>query len=109
MLFDRGYALQTVLLWIIFFCSLMNLFLFAYWLPQVLHLTGMSPAEAARASSFRELGAMFAVLYLGLLIDRHGPERALALHYAAGIVFSAPLRCSRCRTQFWLARSFSPA
>jgi AAHS family 4-hydroxybenzoate transporter-like MFS transporter len=87
MLFDRGYALQTVLLWIIFFCSLMNLFLFAYWLPQVLHLTGMSPAEAARASSFRELGAMFAVLYLGVLIDRHGPERALALHYAAGIVF----------------------
>jgi MFS transporter, AAHS family, 4-hydroxybenzoate transporter len=87
MLFGRGYALQTVLLWIIFFCSLMNLFLFAYWLPQVLHLTGMSPAEAARASSFRDLGGMFAVLYLGLLIDRHGPERALALHYAAGIVF----------------------
>jgi len=87
MLVGRGYALQTVLLWIIFFCSLMNLFLFAYWLPQVLHLTGMSPAEAARASSFRNLGAMFAVLYLGLLIDRHGPERALALHYGAGIVF----------------------
>jgi AAHS family 4-hydroxybenzoate transporter-like MFS transporter len=87
MLFGRGYALQTVLLWIVFFCSLMNLFLFAYWLPQVLHLTGMSPAEAARASSFRELGAVLAVLYLGLLIDRYGPERALALHYAAGIVF----------------------
>jgi AAHS family 4-hydroxybenzoate transporter-like MFS transporter len=87
MLVGRGYALQTVLLWIIFFCSLMNLFMFAYWLPQVLHLTGMSPAEAARAASFRNLGAMFAVLYLGLLIDRHGPERALALHYGAGIVF----------------------
>jgi hypothetical protein len=27
--FGRGYALQTVLLWIIYFCSLMNLFLFA--------------------------------------------------------------------------------
>jgi AAHS family 4-hydroxybenzoate transporter-like MFS transporter len=87
MLFGKGYALQTVLLWIIFFCSLMNLFLFAYWLPEVLHLGGMTPAEAARASSFRDLGAIFAVLYLGLLIDKHGPERALALHYAAGIVF----------------------
>src|SRR5262249_33314830 len=30
MLFSRGYALQTTLLWIVFFCSLMNLFLFAY-------------------------------------------------------------------------------
>ena len=87
MLFGKGYALQTVLLWIIFFCSLMNLFLFAYWLPQVLHLTGLTPAEAARATSFRDLGAIFAVLYLGILIDRSGPERALAWHYAAGIVF----------------------
>ncbi len=87
MLFGKGYALQTVLLWVIFFCSLMNLFLFAYWLPEVLHLMGYSPAEAARASSYRDLGAMFAVLYLGMLIDRHGPERALAAHYAVGIVF----------------------
>jgi len=87
MLFGEGYALQTVLLWIVFFCSLMNLFLFAYWMPEVLHLGGMTPAEAARATSYRDLGAIFAVLYLGLLIDRSGPERALALHYAAGIVF----------------------
>jgi MFS transporter, AAHS family, 4-hydroxybenzoate transporter len=91
MLFGRGYALQTVLLWVVFFCSLMNLFLFVYWLPEVLHLTGMTPAEAARATSFRELGAILAVLYLGLLIDRFGPERALALHYAAGVVFIAAI------------------
>ena len=89
MLFGEGYALQTVLLWIIFFCSLMDLFLFGYWLPEVLHLTGMTPAEAARAASFRALGAMFAVLYLGVLIDRFGPQRALAWHYAAGAVFTA--------------------
>jgi MFS transporter, AAHS family, 4-hydroxybenzoate transporter len=38
-----GYALQTVLLWLIFICSLLNLFLFVYWLPEVLHLTGMTP------------------------------------------------------------------
>jgi AAHS family 4-hydroxybenzoate transporter-like MFS transporter len=65
----------------------MNLFLFAYWLPEVLHLGGFTPAEAARASSYRDLGAIFAVLYLGALIDRYGPDRALALHYAAGILF----------------------
>jgi AAHS family 4-hydroxybenzoate transporter-like MFS transporter len=89
MLFSKGYALQTVLMWVIFFCSLLNLFLFVNWLPQVLHLIGMTPAEAARATSFRELGAIAAVVYLGVLIDRFGPERALAWHYAAGIVFIA--------------------
>ena len=91
MLFGEGYAMQTILLWVIFFCSLLNLFLFAYWLPEVLHLTGMTPPEAARASSYRELGAVLAVLYLGVLIDRFGAERALALHYAAGIGFIASI------------------
>lgn len=89
MLFSKGYALQTVLMWIIFFCSLMNLFLFIYWTPEVLHMTGLDPATAARASSFRELGGIVAVLYLGALIDRFGPERSLALNFAAGIVFIA--------------------
>ena len=89
MLFGKGYALQTVLMWIIFFCSLMNLFLFIYWTPEVLHMIGLTPADAAFASSFRELGAIVAVVYLGVLIDRFGAERALALHYAAGIVFIA--------------------
>jgi AAHS family 4-hydroxybenzoate transporter-like MFS transporter len=89
MLFGRGYALQTVLLWIIFFCSLLNLFLFAYWLPTVLNLIGMNPAQAVFTASLRDLGGIFAVLYLGLAIDRIGPERALALHFAVGAVFIA--------------------
>jgi len=89
MLFGRGYALQTVLLWIVFFCSLMDLFLFVYWLPEVLHLGGMSPAQAVFATSIFPLGGVCAALYLGLLIDRTGPERALALHYAICAVFIA--------------------
>ena len=89
LLFGRGYALQTLLLWLIFFCSLLNLYLFVFWLPEVLHLTGMTPPQAVFASSLIPLGGIFAVLYLGLLIDRFGPERALALHYALGIVFVA--------------------
>ena len=87
MLFSKGYALQTVLMWIIYFCSLMNLFLFAYWMPTVLTLIGFTPPQAVFASSLRDFGAIFAVLYLGYLIDRVGPERSLAFHYAAGAVF----------------------
>ena len=89
MLFSEGYALQTVLLWVIYFCSLMNLFLFAYWMPTVLNLIGMTPSEAVFASSLRDFGGMAAVLYLGVAIDRMGPERMLALHYALGAVFIA--------------------
>jgi AAHS family 4-hydroxybenzoate transporter-like MFS transporter len=86
MLFGEGYALRTILLWIIFFCSLMNLFLFVFWLPEILHLTGMTPAQAVFATSLHTLGAICAVLYLGYLIDRFGPQRALAANFAAGLI-----------------------
>jgi AAHS family 4-hydroxybenzoate transporter-like MFS transporter len=91
MLFGPGYALQTVLLWIIYFCSLLNLFLFAYWMPTVLNMIGMTPAQAVFASSLRDGGAIFVALYLGVAIDRVGPERTLAFHYAAGAVFIAAI------------------
>jgi MFS transporter, AAHS family, 4-hydroxybenzoate transporter len=89
MLFAEGYTLSTILLWIIFFCSLINLYLFVFWLPEILHLTGLTPPQAVFATSLHALGAIAAVLYLGYLIDRFGAHRALALHYAAGIVFIA--------------------
>jgi MFS transporter, AAHS family, 4-hydroxybenzoate transporter len=89
MLFGPGFALQTTLLWIIFFCSLLNLFLFVFWLPEVLHLIGMTPAEAVFATSLYPLGGIAAVFYLGWAIDRFGTRWSLAWHYAAGIVFIA--------------------
>lgn len=89
MLFGKGFALQTILLWVIFFCSLLNLFLFAYWLPTVLSLIGMTPSQAVFASSLQGFGGVFAALYLGVAIDRIGPERTLAWHYAAGAVVIA--------------------
>jgi AAHS family 4-hydroxybenzoate transporter-like MFS transporter len=89
MLFGEGYALQTVLMWIIFFCGLTDLYLFLFWLPEVLHLMGMTPAQAVFATSLNALGGVAAVFYLGLAIDRFGAERALSLHFAVGIVFIA--------------------
>jgi MFS transporter, AAHS family, 4-hydroxybenzoate transporter len=89
MLFGEGYALQTTLLWIIFFCSLLDLFLFIFWLPEVLHLIGMTPSQAVFATSLYPLGGIVAVLYLGWAIDRLGTRRSLAVHYAVGIVFIA--------------------
>jgi AAHS family 4-hydroxybenzoate transporter-like MFS transporter len=90
LLFGEGFALQTTLLWIIFFCSLLNIFLFIFWLPEILHLTGMTPAQSAFASSLYALGGILAVSYLGWAIDRFG-ARSLAVHFATGIVFVALL------------------
>jgi MFS transporter, AAHS family, 4-hydroxybenzoate transporter len=87
LLFGEGYALQTTLLWIIFFCSLLDLYLFIFWLPEVLHLNGLTPAQAVFATSLYPLGGIIAVLYLGWAIDRLGARRSLAVHFAVGILF----------------------
>lgn len=89
MLFSEGYALQTVLIWIVFFCGLINLYLFLFWLPEILHLTGMTPAQAVFATSLHAMGGIIAVFYLGVAIDRFGAERSLSLHFAAGVIFIA--------------------
>ena len=58
-----------------------------------------TPPEAAHASSYRELGAILAVLYLGLLIDRFGPERALWHGTTRPASCSSPAsRSSQCPT-----------
>ena len=88
LLFADGLALPTTLLWIMFFCSLLDLFLFVFWLPEVLHLVGLTPAESVFVSSLFGLGGILAVLYLGWAIDRFG-ARALSVHFATGIVFIA--------------------
>jgi MFS transporter, AAHS family, 4-hydroxybenzoate transporter len=89
MLFGEGYALATTLLWIMFFCSLLTLYLYIFWMPEILHLIGMTPAQAVFATSLHALGGIVAVLYLGYLIDRFGAHRALALHYLAAAGFTA--------------------
>jgi MFS transporter, AAHS family, 4-hydroxybenzoate transporter len=86
LLFSKGFALQTTLLWIIFFCSLSDIYLFIFWLPEVLHLGGLTPAESVFASSLYAVGGITAVLYLGWAIDRFG-SRSLAVHFAVGIIF----------------------
>ena len=70
MLFGEGYAMQTVLLWVVFFCSLLDLFLFLFWRPKILHLTGLPPSQAVFATSLHALGGIGAVFYLGSAIDR---------------------------------------
>jgi AAHS family 4-hydroxybenzoate transporter-like MFS transporter len=74
---------------VIFFCSLLDLFLFLFWLPEILHLIGLTPAEAVFATSIHALGGVCAVFYLGFAIDRWGAEKSLSLHFALGIAFIA--------------------
>jgi MFS transporter, AAHS family, 4-hydroxybenzoate transporter len=83
-LFKDGLAVTTLFLWAIFLLNLLNMYLIIYWLPTVLNLGGLTPADAAFASSFYQGGAIISALLLAPIIARFGPEKVLAINLLFG-------------------------
>ncbi|WP_164934227.1 MFS transporter [Bradyrhizobium guangzhouense] len=86
-LFAEGRGWVTVLLWIVFFMSLLDLYLLSNWLPTVLNDLGVSVSTAAAIGAMLQVGGVVGTLTLGQFIDRFS-FRALSLTYlvAAGAV-----------------------
>src|SRR5205085_6688322 len=76
-LFTHGRALATVLLWVIFFMNLLNLYFLSNWLPTVIHDMGISISTAAFTSALLQVGGTVAPFFLGWLIDRLGFDGVL--------------------------------
>src|SRR6204780_2076517 len=77
-LFREGRALVTLLLWVVFFMSLLDIYFLANWLPTVLNDLGASVSEAAAIGSMLQVGGVVGTFALGSIIDRFS-FRALAL------------------------------
>ena len=86
-LFTGGLAIPTILLWVAFFANLLNMYLFSYWMPTVLTLSGLAPADAIFYASSFQLGGILSTVLLGPMIDRFGAPRVLACSFASGVVF----------------------
>jgi AAHS family 4-hydroxybenzoate transporter-like MFS transporter len=79
-LFRGGRTLVTLLLWVVFFMSLLDLYFMSNWLPTVLSDLGASVSAAAAIGSILQVGGVVATVALGNIIDRFS-FRALALLY----------------------------
>ena len=79
-LFRDGRTLVTLLLWVIFFMSLLDIYFLANWLPTVLHDLGASVSEAVVIGTMLQVGGVVGTFALGSIIDRFS-FRALALVY----------------------------
>jgi AAHS family 4-hydroxybenzoate transporter-like MFS transporter len=90
-LFKDGLAGTTVLVWILYFSNLMSLYLISYWMPTVLSLSGLLPAEAVRASSYGELGPLISIFLVVPLAFRFGPAPILACMLGTGILSIAAI------------------
>lgn len=83
-LFSDGRTLPTLLLWVVFFMSLLDLYFLANWLPIVLNDLGASVSAAVLIGSTLQLGGVVGTLALGNVVDRFS-FRALALVYFAAV------------------------
>jgi MFS transporter, AAHS family, 4-hydroxybenzoate transporter len=79
-LFKAGRTLVTLLLWVVFFMSLLDLYFLTNWLPTVLNDLGSSVSAAAAIGSMLQIGGVVGTFALGSVIDRFS-FRALALVY----------------------------
>jgi AAHS family 4-hydroxybenzoate transporter-like MFS transporter len=80
-LFAARRGVTTLLLWVVFFMSLLDLYLLSNWLPTVLNDLGVSVSAAAAIGAMLQVGGVVGTLTLGHFIDRFS-FRALALTYA---------------------------
>ena len=90
-LFTEGRSVGTVLLWIMFFMNLLDLYFLANWLPTVIHNTGISVRLAVLATALLQIGGIVGTLVLARLIDRFLPYPVLAAAYFCAAVFLAAI------------------
>ncbi len=85
-LFREGRTRVTVLLWIVNFMNLLNLYFLASWVPTVIRDRGYSTAIAVLAGTAVQVGGTIGAFGNGWFITRTGFSRGLAAIFAVGAV-----------------------
>lgn len=88
-LFIEGRTPLTLLLWLIFFMSLLDLYFLSSWLPTVISDSGVPVSRAVLITAMFQVGGILGAISLGRLFDRFSPFRMLALTYVGAAVFVA--------------------
>ena len=85
-LFSDGRAVMTMLLWVIFFMSLLDLYFLNSWLPTVLHDSGLPLETAIRMTAMFQVGGAVGAFILGRTFDRRKSFGALAIAYTGAAI-----------------------
>jgi AAHS family 4-hydroxybenzoate transporter-like MFS transporter len=86
-LFAAGRTPMTLLIWVIFFMSLLDLYFLNAWLPTVIHDAGIVVEQAIVLTALFQVGGAVGSLIMGRLLDRFLSFRVLACAYLAAGVF----------------------
>ncbi len=90
-LFSEGRALGTALIWLVFFMSLLDIFLVSSWLPIILHDAGLTLSTAVNVSATMAFSGMVACLVTAPVLDRQGCFAVLVPAYLLSAIGLAAL------------------
>ncbi|UCF22994.1 MAG: MFS transporter [Ralstonia sp.] len=88
-LFLPAFRTGTLLLWAVFFMSLLIVYLLTNWLPTLIHAGGVSLALASRIAVMYQVGGTIGALIIGRLMDKYPAPVVLCCTYGLGAVFLA--------------------
>jgi AAHS family 4-hydroxybenzoate transporter-like MFS transporter len=83
-LFTEGRIVLTLPFWFASFCVLLNLYLLVNWIPILTKDQGLTEAQGNLIASLFQVGAGFAGVTVGLLMDRISPFRILGTFAIGG-------------------------
>lgn len=86
-LFALGILPVTLLLWCVFFMSMLIIYSLSSWLPTMLNSGGIDLQHAAWVTTAFQIGGTAGALLIGQLMDRFNPYWTLAISYALGAGF----------------------
>ena len=85
-LFREGRARTTLLLWVVNFMNLLNLYFLSNWLPSIAKDAGLSTQTAVLAGTVLQVGGTIGTLTMGQWIDRAGFQRVLVPSFLVAAV-----------------------
>jgi len=90
-LFRDGRAVVTLLLWVVNFMNLLNLYSLASWLPTVVRDAGYSTSTAVLVGAILQTGGTIGTFGLAWLVSRWGFVRALSGSFAIASISIAAI------------------
>jgi AAHS family 4-hydroxybenzoate transporter-like MFS transporter len=90
-LFAERRTVITLLLWVMFFANLLELYFLGNWMPTLMTDAGLPPTTAILATSMIHFGAIFGSLILGAISDRLNVFWVMTVSYLLSGVFTAAI------------------
>ena len=85
-LFTEGRTRTTLLLWVMFFMSLLDLYFLNSWLPTLIHDAGVALGRAIVITAMLQVGGTAAAIILGRVVDRQMSYGVLTWVYLGAAV-----------------------